>query len=533
MRFGINKLNVAIVLLRIVFLCFPAANTIAAEGVLGPLSPPYECNISGSPDLFLMAACNSGGSGNGNSTALSAVASSNDGTCTLFCGVRSDSSPLPASSVAPIMAYNVCRWVDNNSGQSIFVPFRTQSEWQQFLANKPPQVTATTCAVPYAVSGAASSSMVTPYPDCNTTTVNNPNVYGRSGTSTWPATPPNPWFICGATSVTSRLQWIAGVAPDTGPTGQLSWISNFLFSPNMVFTATDVTTGGSPNTSITIAPGDTVDLNLAVTPQANDSFTLAGWSGAVTGGELTVNPTVTTTYTVTSTDTANGLTSTAAVTVVVGASPATCGSDGNQTLAEAPTNLCQPGENPSAVTPNTGGWTWTCTRIIGNETISCSASLQAAQCGMPTINNDNTITGALCTYGTASTTPTAANPAYSCTTGSGVATSTADCTAQVAAKTTGVCHCWISELSGLADYTMAMVVIVELQQFVPSPTMSYAACSYWDSVAYTQGNLPENFGCDWGNPCPSNNATTTYDANCKPTCRPGFGFDPLDSLTCQ
>jgi hypothetical protein len=49
----------------------------------------------------------------------------------------------------PIDAWGYCRYIDNNTHQSIFVPFNTEEEWTSFLNNPAPSgVTFTSCAGP-------------------------------------------------------------------------------------------------------------------------------------------------------------------------------------------------------------------------------------------------------------------------------------------------------------------------------------------------------------------------------------------------
>jgi len=50
-----------------------------------------------------------------------------------YNGVRSD----PGLAAVPIDMWNFCRYLDNASGNSIFVPLRSETEWQAFVAHAP------------------------------------------------------------------------------------------------------------------------------------------------------------------------------------------------------------------------------------------------------------------------------------------------------------------------------------------------------------------------------------------------------------
>ena len=101
-------------------------------------SIPYECTLSGSPSSNL-AGCPSNPNPNpdppGYLTSTYAVKS--DGSCSNaaapYCGVKSNTP----SAVAPIEAWNICRWVDNASPSAFFVPLKSSKEWTAFLNAAP------------------------------------------------------------------------------------------------------------------------------------------------------------------------------------------------------------------------------------------------------------------------------------------------------------------------------------------------------------------------------------------------------------
>ena len=104
----------------------------------------YECALSGNPSRDL-AGC-PGNSTGGYLTSTRAVQGNNKltllgnpaapacvATAPPYCGAKSDAP----SAVAPIEAWDICRWVDNTSPSAIFVPFRTSLEWTAFIKAAP------------------------------------------------------------------------------------------------------------------------------------------------------------------------------------------------------------------------------------------------------------------------------------------------------------------------------------------------------------------------------------------------------------
>lgn len=277
---------------------------------------PYECTLSGAAAGNLSGCANN--TGGGYLTSLTSLTS--DATCGTgtFCGAKSDT----ATAILPVEAWNVCRWVDNSSGQAIFVPFKTSQEWKQFRDAAPGllsgAVSLVHCAVPYSDNGAPSSmTVMPPFAGCTTINVNTPNVYGRTGTSLYPQpSVSGPAFTChaGLTTMMSQLQWKAGDIETSGA-GVLSWNTNFLYSPDMVIGAS----------SVAVNSGNPVTLSWYISPYVGtDSISCSvspgGWgpdaSGNPRSGSSTLTFYDTTTFTLTCTA-PPGLTSVASATVTI------------------------------------------------------------------------------------------------------------------------------------------------------------------------------------------------------------------------
>jgi hypothetical protein len=242
----------------------------------------YECNLHGSV-FGQFAGCVNNGTGGGTSTVVSAVRNTVDCRGTVptvfgsnFCGAN---SPAGASAVLPIYAWNICRWVDNTGANNLFVPVGTPDEWQAFKDRAPSGVSLTTCAVPYSANGAPAQTnlmatggttaipLTTNYTNCSPYNVDNPNVYGRTSTSFYPAStvtvgsPGIGTLSCnsGFTTMMARYRWQAGTLPDT-PSTNLSWNPQFTYSPDVDLTTT------TPVISFSGAGGSTtatVDWNIS------------------------------------------------------------------------------------------------------------------------------------------------------------------------------------------------------------------------------------------------------------------------------
>lgn len=314
----------------------------ADAGALNP-STLYECDVSGTDPSGSLNPCPSlAGPGTKTTTnAVTGTLSSNPAAYACagigsYCGARSNSN---ASATVPVDVWNYCRWVDNASVNSIFVPFRTAFEWTQFINNKPAGVGLVPCGRPYAVDGTPATETVNaPYPNCTppTVTVDAPNVYGRQATSLWPV-PNSPSFTCnGNVTVTSQLQWTANDF-DSIPHGAWSWNPKNQFSPNETLAVNGTTSTtvyvGNPVTLTWTWDASVQSCAASTTSDFGGFGGFGGWGGgfggggswslgfagpgAEPGGSATVTPALgTTTYTLTCTGT-DGLTSTASVTVNV------------------------------------------------------------------------------------------------------------------------------------------------------------------------------------------------------------------------
>jgi len=394
-------------------------------------SAPYECNLSGGVGANLLGCPNNPdptgklttkatiGVVVGNINAASITCSTLSASVPPYCAARGDS----AIAASPIDAWGTCRWVDNVGANAIFVPFRTSSEWQSFLAattspHSIAGITVTPCAEPQSETHTTSPVSTIPTYDntCAGVTKNDgtiavPNVYGRTGvygsamTSLYPASPALQNFTChgGATNITSQLQWYAG---------NINWTSKFIYSPDLVLTAAPSSTTSAPvnagthvalswGTDSTATSCKASDNNLA-----SDTWNVNTWTPTTNNplptvshtASVTVTPTVTTIYTVSCTGT-NNLISTANVTVyVVQPVNGVCGTTVNgQTLASAPSGseLCNSG-TPTAVT-GSGPWSWGCQGSSGGTNGTCTANMTAPICPIATVGlnpsdtNDNPI----------------------------------------------------------------------------------------------------------------------------------------------
>ena len=247
-----------------------AAATLTCPFLANAQSIVSECNLSGGASGNLSGCA--GNSTGGYLTSTTAVKGTGICSGSDFCGVNSNTT----SAVAPVDSWNVCRWIDNTSGKEVFVPLKTSIEWNNFLTNLPTfttggSISVTHCAVPYTVNGApASSSVMPPFAGCTSITGNNPNVYGRTGTSLYPSPAvAGGSFTChsGATSMMSLEQWQAGDVEGV-PAGTSSWTNNYQYSPDMTLSPSSVVVDeGTPVTLYwSIAPYGGASVSCSVSP---------------------------------------------------------------------------------------------------------------------------------------------------------------------------------------------------------------------------------------------------------------------------
>ena len=380
----------------------------------------YECTLSG------LTANELSGCVSDSNIGTPTVAVTGDGSCSgSFCGAKAD-----GWAIVPIDVWNTCRWVDDDQ-KPLFVPFRTAREWQDFLAAAASisGITLTHCGVPYSRTNAPATTVVTPpYANCSTASTDSPNVYGRTAASVWPEHASSKDFTChdGATAIQSRLQFIAGDA-DTTASGSLSWTPNFVFSPDLTLTITNLTTGET-GTAITIPENTPISLAWTTSASAVSCLATGGWTGLKEprGGAVTLTPQGNASYTLACSDNV-GLTSTATATLnTIGL----CGTDSNQTLASTPTNLCGAECSASNLATNPNGWTWNCAPNNGGGAASCKANVALPSCGSVngTTVSDIPTTG-LCTVGTPSSVDESNPLTWTCSTGDGAALHSVNCTA--------------------------------------------------------------------------------------------------------
>lgn len=82
---------------------------------------------------------------------------------------------VPPATNTQISEFGTCKVINHNLAQSLFVPTKTQPEWDAFVANKPPAVTLSDCAAP--TPRVISTSY---YSDWSGTTYKSPSTMSRS-----------------------------------------------------------------------------------------------------------------------------------------------------------------------------------------------------------------------------------------------------------------------------------------------------------------------------------------------------------------
>ena len=248
-----------------------AAGSSVASSSLA--SPAYECDVTGAPADGVPVVCPAIPSSAGTQVTENAVtggsASGGAYSCSggYYCGVRTDKG----NAIIPVDIWNVCYWIDSTAANSLFVPFRTQAEWNDFVANKPSGITFVTCGIPWndpaepppAASSAPVPSPPALYGSCSAEAPMNmvpaPDVYGRTAVSTWNAPSPviQGFGGCGplgnVTVEGQAQEWLAGNSITAGA-GNLSWSQiDDVYSPSMSLAVNGATTA-------TVAAGATVTL---------------------------------------------------------------------------------------------------------------------------------------------------------------------------------------------------------------------------------------------------------------------------------
>ncbi len=239
-------------------------------------------------------------------------------TTTAYQAVRSDwGNPL-----VPVDVWGMCRYIDNQSngtGLSIFVPFKAQKEWQNFVtvagSTSLSYISLNTCAVPW---------QPTPIPPADTQ-AGDPQYCGSPLLSSPP--PPFPYAMTGSAAQSTSAQYSC--------------------------TCADGTTKWTQAATVTYSPGD-----------SDNNASNGGWSQTTpancTGSVI------------------NNVCYTGAVPDGCSGGDGQCGpADGTpaQTAPSGDSNLCTVG-TPSAVTQDqNSNWIWTCTGSGSgpNNVASCKA----------------------------------------------------------------------------------------------------------------------------------------------------------------
>ena len=259
-----------------------------------------------------------------------------------FDAVRSDAG----QAAAPIDVWNRCRYVDNSdSTKSVFVPFKSQPEWDAFIGGYPEYVGLATCARPETKTILPNGDCLDPSPASYA--VNLP--YARTGVvmtenRSFSCAPPEDG--CPGWTQTVQAQFTALNSDVSNP----SWSAgNPIYdgeSPDPSECAQDGACGGAHGVAVPTQP--TSSLCGEGTPSTVTGSGPWNWTCAGTGGGATA--------------------SCSAPKWVNG----TCGPANGVAVTTKPTSgLCAAG-TPSAVA-GSGPWTWTCAGANGGATASCSA----------------------------------------------------------------------------------------------------------------------------------------------------------------
>ena len=307
-------------------------------------------------------------------------------------------------AIAPIDVFGTCRYVDNiSSSSSLFVPFRTQNEWQHFYGavetggqgSVADSLHTVKCSRPFTAFATWSVPLPTDVPSCvsaTPSTVATPNIYGRVSL-TWPtapAAPENFSVLChgGATTIGAAVSWVGLASTDNLtsynplPATQ-DWQPSVSYGPDVTLVAAS---GASSGVSISAVAGHAITLTwnsassganatasagsptlIASLSGTSANSVSASWTTQTTpaGSAIVTTPNLTapaTTGTATYQITAmgGGLSSTAQasvnlelpITVTLTASPSTINKGGSSTLTWTVAN-------PSAAVISciaSGGW---------------------------------------------------------------------------------------------------------------------------------------------------------------------------------
>ena len=312
---------------------------IVEDACAAEASGSKECNISSSSGETVCAVVAGGAI---SETSLSSA------SCGVGCYDAARSDTLKAAET-PIDVWNVCRYVDNGTTTSIFVPFRSSEEWIAFKthaeenyahdADGNPLLTLVHCSRP--LPAPWQSRWLVPLPQydasgCvsdNPEGVETPDKYVRfyqppTAPPTWPLVTGS--YTChmksnSYTTINSEVIW-TGLDADTH--GLVNWTPAVNYGPDLTITASDdlVESGEKATLSWHAATGVATKISAA---EESGSYVLneelittdavsvsPSWTTKelpLSGSDV-VYPTTTTTYTIEAVG-ENGVTSTAQVTI--------------------------------------------------------------------------------------------------------------------------------------------------------------------------------------------------------------------------
>lgn len=304
---------------------------------------PTQCDITtgGSPSCSIAAT-------NGAIIGTSASLNVTDAVCAITPGCYNAVKANPGQAAGPINVWGLCRFVDNNStnGTSIFVPFRTQLEWQNFTQNAPTSssyLSIPSCSTPYPAT--TFNVPVPPYSGsgCTATpSVTTPQLYARyypsnNNYTIWPSTPISVSFATchnSTSAIGAHVSWY-GL---NGDTNSPSWKLVANYGPDFTLSAAaNTTTGNVSGNVIKVLAGTPVTLTWSTLSSSGTTTITSGnpattvvqngtgggsvsatWtSNTSASGSATVTPTAATqVYTMTATG-GNGMTTVASTSVAV------------------------------------------------------------------------------------------------------------------------------------------------------------------------------------------------------------------------
>jgi hypothetical protein len=347
------KLNFCAILLLLCFFAVGITSVQAEEGIASSSPPTSTAGLSDLPS---------------NECDMSFSTSSNSPCPASAVIVNNTNAPIVAArsiahsaALTPIDAYGYCRYVNNNSTDSIFLPFRTSPEWLAFIVNHPPGINLVDCSrgglvfVPPNFGASAQTNQCAsdppsqpvtapyrPYPPAATYT-SAPLTFHCTSSSPSPA---------GTAFTETAVAQLTGIDSGYGPNpGVVGWdISDVLYTYNGMC-------GASNGAVASTAP--TTDLRNIGAPSSPTQASDGSWNWACSGGNGGGAP---------------ATCSTGSVSPVAGV----CGAVNGTMVSGIPaaSSLCATGT--ATAVAGSGPWTWSCGGTGGETTASSAAS--AASC---------------------------------------------------------------------------------------------------------------------------------------------------------